>query len=63
MWRSMKFIVAVLAAALLLNGLIGGAAFAANDSGSLAANAMAVEEGDDNRTTLLERVAEILDID
>ena len=63
MWRSRKFIVAILAAALLLTGLIGGAALAANDSGSPAANAVAADEGDDNRPKLLERVAEILGID
>ena len=64
MWRSRKFIVAVLAAALLLVGIIGGVALAADDGGSAAVVDSATDDsGDSQPTTLLGRVAEILGID
>jgi hypothetical protein len=52
MWRSKKFIVAVLAATVLLVGGIGGVALAQTGS-----------TGDSSGKTLLARVAEILGID
>ena len=57
MWRNRKFILPVLAGALLVVGLIGGVALAQDDGGSTA------EITDDSRPKILERVAEILGID
>ncbi len=64
MGRGKKFIIGVLVAALLVVGVIGGVALAADDglTGDVVLVA-ADEEGDSGSKTLLERVAEILGLD